>query len=319
MDITNFSGEYEFLSNFYNVPVKYKYDFSNAEAAYQAQKALDSDDAEEFTKYNGGKAKRMARKLEVRPDWEEVKLACMSDIVFAKFFQNPEVAAKLLATGDAKLVEGNDWHDTFWGVDLATGEGQNNLGKILMKVREELKSPEISILSGEDISVTRFSFPEVTPFDWWPPRTTYRWSLPNRKEIDLEFERLYKIERKDSESFDGIEDFTWQFRGRTFTDLSFEDGDCIVMLYHDRDFAQMIMEHNDGVKFFRQVERIPTFDASDARWDGIKTFVVFRDEGGTHLINCRHGDEVSEVQIYAGLKTSVSLLEGIFEEIKKFE
>lgn len=139
MDITSFSGEYEFLSNFYNVPVKYNnLSYGNAEAAYQAQKALNPADALEFTTYNGGKAKRTARKIEVRPDWEEVKLSCMRDIVFAKFFQNPEIAAQLLATGDAKIVEGNDWHDTFWGVDLETGEGQNNLGKILMEVRAKL-------------------------------------------------------------------------------------------------------------------------------------------------------------------------------------
>ena len=37
------------------------------------------------------------------------------------------------------LEEGNTWHDTFWGVDAKTGEGQNHLGKILMKIREELK------------------------------------------------------------------------------------------------------------------------------------------------------------------------------------
>ena len=39
----------------------------------------------------------------------------------------------------ASLIEGNNWHETFWGVDSETGEGQNNFGKILMELREELK------------------------------------------------------------------------------------------------------------------------------------------------------------------------------------
>ena len=57
MDITSFSGEYEFLSNFYSVPVNYKYTYGSAEAAYQAQKSENTSDALEFTKYNPGKAK----------------------------------------------------------------------------------------------------------------------------------------------------------------------------------------------------------------------------------------------------------------------
>lgn len=56
---------------------------------------------------------------------------------------NKEVAtkrqqAKLLATRDRMLIEGNDWGDTFWG--MVDGEGENNLGKILMRVREEIKT-----------------------------------------------------------------------------------------------------------------------------------------------------------------------------------
>uniref|UniRef100_UPI00345E83CD NADAR domain-containing protein n=1 Tax=uncultured Duncaniella sp. TaxID=2768039 RepID=UPI00345E83CD len=51
---------------------------------------------------------------------------------------NPALAEKLIATGDAELVEGNYWHDTVWGV--CDGVGENHLGKILMRVREELKN-----------------------------------------------------------------------------------------------------------------------------------------------------------------------------------
>ena len=63
----------------------------------------------------------------------------MEEIVRAKFTQNQDMKQQLLATGNLVLEEGNGWHDTFWGVDLKTGEGENHLGRILMQVREELR------------------------------------------------------------------------------------------------------------------------------------------------------------------------------------
>ena len=53
--------------------------------------------------------------------------------------ENEDLKQRLLATGDKRLVEGNTWGDTFWGVDLRSGRGENQLGRILMRVREELK------------------------------------------------------------------------------------------------------------------------------------------------------------------------------------
>ena len=67
-----------------------------------------------------------------------VRLDIMENVVRAKFMQNPYLAARLVATGTMPLEEGNRWGDTFWGVDVRTGKGENNLGKILMKVRKEL-------------------------------------------------------------------------------------------------------------------------------------------------------------------------------------
>ena len=46
----------------------------------------------------------------------------MEKVVRAKFTQNPHLARFLVETGDAELIEGNSWHDTFWGVDLKTGD-----------------------------------------------------------------------------------------------------------------------------------------------------------------------------------------------------
>ena len=62
----------------------------------------------------------------------------------------------------AEIIEGNYWHDTFWGVDEETGVGENNLGKILMEVRANLNNLDVEILSGENVILTRFTVPEKT-------------------------------------------------------------------------------------------------------------------------------------------------------------
>ncbi|MBK9336371.1 MAG: NADAR family protein [Lewinellaceae bacterium] len=62
----------------------------------------------------------------------------MRECLELKFSQEPFLTW-LLETGDANLQEGNTWSDTFWGVDLETGAGENNLGKLLMEIREHLR------------------------------------------------------------------------------------------------------------------------------------------------------------------------------------
>lgn len=81
----------------------------------------------------------MGRRVALRPDWENVKLSIMEEIVCAKFIQNEYLREMLRSTGNAMLEEGNVWNDTFWGVNNKTGKGENNLGKILMRVREKLR------------------------------------------------------------------------------------------------------------------------------------------------------------------------------------
>jgi predicted NAD-dependent protein-ADP-ribosyltransferase YbiA (DUF1768 family) len=58
-------------------------------------------------------------------------------LVLAKFVAHPDLRAKLLATGERPLVEGNHWGDRFWGV--CDGQGENWLGRILVRVRDHLK------------------------------------------------------------------------------------------------------------------------------------------------------------------------------------
>ena len=76
----------------------------------------------------------MGRIVELRPDWENIKINVMASLVAQKFMQ-PHLRDMLLATGDAKLIEGNTWGDRFWG--QCSGVGENQLGKILM-LRESL-------------------------------------------------------------------------------------------------------------------------------------------------------------------------------------
>lgn len=135
--INEFKERYSFLSNFYIAPVAYNgLTFQSSEAAYQAQKTLNEGQRRKFTKLAPNKAKAKGRSVILRDDWEEVKDQIMYEICLAKFSQNKDLKEKLLNTGNEELIEGNTWHDTYWGV--CNRRGKNKLGKILMKVREVL-------------------------------------------------------------------------------------------------------------------------------------------------------------------------------------
>ena len=138
--IDSFRGKYYFLSNFFPAEVTYSgLTYQNNEAAFQAQKTYSKEERIEFTTLEPRDAKRRGRRVRLRKDWEQVKDRIMEEIVRAKFSQNEELKEQLLATGDAQLVEGNRWNDRYWGVDIRSGVGENHLGKILMKVRSELR------------------------------------------------------------------------------------------------------------------------------------------------------------------------------------
>ena len=136
--ICDFSKDgYEFLSNFYEAPITFGgLTFSSSEAAFQAQKCVEEADKVQFSFLSPTQSKKLGRKIMLRPDWELVKSDVMMQVVESKFKQNPDLCAKLVATGDKKIYEGNTWHDTTWGVDLETGAGENRLGRILMLVRD---------------------------------------------------------------------------------------------------------------------------------------------------------------------------------------
>lgn len=141
--ITSFDGEYDFLSNFYAAEVLWKTIlYPTNEHAFQAAKSnLIQERLEIAELATPGQAKRAGRKVQLRKGWEEIKYTIMKEIVTAKFSQYPELLEKLLATGDAELIEGNNWHDRCWGVCMCSkcgGVGDNYLGRILMEVRKDL-------------------------------------------------------------------------------------------------------------------------------------------------------------------------------------
>ena len=131
--ITSFQGQYRFLSNFW-----VEEDGLTVEHRFQAAKTNDIlEKSRIMASITPGQAKRWGRLVHLRGDWESIKIQTMEDLVRTKF-QDPNLAQALLATGDAELIEGNSWYDTYWGVNKFNGEGYNHLGVILMKIREEL-------------------------------------------------------------------------------------------------------------------------------------------------------------------------------------
>jgi len=131
MVIKSFKGT--FLSNMYGK--------GQAEIEYQAMKASNFRDRQMILNApNGYEAKKLAKTIKIRSNWNDCKLKVM-EVIVRKKFKDPELMKRLKATASHELVEGNYWHDNFWG-DCTCNKcknikGENNLGKILMKIRDE--------------------------------------------------------------------------------------------------------------------------------------------------------------------------------------
>lgn len=144
--ITQFTNEYDYLSNFYPLPIRIKWNgvlWDTVEHVFQAEKCLDSQAQKEIrASKTPGDAKRLGRTVKLRDDWEQIKISVMTEFVWLKFEENPLLTNKLVDTGNAYIVEGNRWHDNFWGEcycdQCAHIPGTNYLGQILMEVRKEL-------------------------------------------------------------------------------------------------------------------------------------------------------------------------------------
>ena len=139
--IVSFRNENRFLSNFW--PCKVILDgvtYPSVENAYQAAKTLDPEIRKKFESCTAAQSKKMSRSLKVRDDWNEVKLSVMEGLLNQKFQNGTDLWEKLKSTTPEEIVEGNTWHDNFWGVcccgkkETCKG-GENHLGKLLMKIR----------------------------------------------------------------------------------------------------------------------------------------------------------------------------------------
>lgn len=129
------------LSNFaaYPITVDGKR-WPTSEHYFQAQKFLDATVRERIRgtkKPNEAARIGRDRKLKLRPDWESVKVGVMRKALLAKFEQHSDLAALLVSTGEAKLIEHTP-DDAYWG-DGGDGSGRNMLGTLLMEVRASLR------------------------------------------------------------------------------------------------------------------------------------------------------------------------------------
>lgn len=136
--IDSFRGANKFLSNMSDSTFKIDgITYPTVEHFYQAMKTINADErAKILAASTPAQAKSLGGKVKLRKNWKEIQADVMMKALRAKFEQNPELKKKLIDTGDAKLIEGNNWGDKFWG--QVNGEGQNWLGRYLMEIRKEL-------------------------------------------------------------------------------------------------------------------------------------------------------------------------------------
>lgn len=147
MTIDAFRGKWTKLSNYSLCAVWYDgHIYQSTEHAYQAQKSLDPAIQKMIRDSpTPAVAKKLARSVKLRNDWNQVKVSIMFELLREKFAQEPERSI-LLSTIDELLIEGNHWHDNYWGdcncPKCKDIPGQNMLGKLLVVIRNELRAED---------------------------------------------------------------------------------------------------------------------------------------------------------------------------------
>ena len=137
-DITEFRGEFSWLSNFF--PIKIEYDglvYPSVEHAYQAGKLINIEDRKLFLVMSAGQAKRLWRNYQSYNLTEEFRLNLMYQLLSIKFNQEP-FKSLLIATNNCNIIEGNYWGRHVFGYCLKTNQGKNHLGQMIMNIREKL-------------------------------------------------------------------------------------------------------------------------------------------------------------------------------------
>jgi len=137
--IAFFHGAYRFLSNAWYAPVDLAgISYPTVEHAYQAARTADPRVRSRILTLSAAQARQLGRVTPARPNWFSLRLPVMEELVRQKFLRYPHLAGKLLETYPDELRNSTLDGDDFWGVDAATGAGRNHLGRILMKVRDDL-------------------------------------------------------------------------------------------------------------------------------------------------------------------------------------
>lgn len=136
-----FNGQWRFLSNFYRSPFTAEgVRYTCVENAYQAAKTTCPTEKLAIARaLTPSLAKRLGNSAQhIHPNWDTRRLPAMEWALRQKF-KHPELRSRLIATGERELQEGNSWGDTYWGVVHLLGGpiGENQLGKLLMKLRAE--------------------------------------------------------------------------------------------------------------------------------------------------------------------------------------
>lgn len=149
--IDSFTGKYAFLSNFFSMPGRIKlkpygtyitFIYDSVEHGYQAAKSLDINDRRAIQRIKrASDVKAYGKTIQLRPDWDTIRNEIMYDLLQQKF-SITGLRKLLFDTGNQELIEGNYWHDTYWGKCTCkqhTNIGENNLGSMLMQIRKEIK------------------------------------------------------------------------------------------------------------------------------------------------------------------------------------
>ena len=118
------------------------------ESLYFAAQLKDPAMQDAFARKLPGVAKKEFKELPQSAKRDIPKTEIMLELTREKFRQNPDLAAKLLATGDRDLIHYAPWGDTYWGVGKDM-KGLNNQGKLLMQVRNELRKAQGSEVAGK--------------------------------------------------------------------------------------------------------------------------------------------------------------------------
>jgi ribA/ribD-fused uncharacterized protein len=141
-DIIRFDNEYNYLDNFFKCKINYEgIVYPSCNHAYQAAKVLDVNAKILISQIpEHSKLYMVVDRYPEKYNWEDIKLDVMTDIVRSKFNQHPELKSNLLETGQAHIEYGNSLDDSYWGISpINSGMGLNNLGLILMELREEFE------------------------------------------------------------------------------------------------------------------------------------------------------------------------------------